>query len=73
MSEQFGLRHLANTASNLTLSSILSTLTTSIRPEDDSINIAFNQGIREAIQVVKIYQNVIQAEMRARVEEGPND
>jgi len=61
-----GLTAMATTASNLTLQSVLATLYATIKPEDTLADAKYNQGLRDAIQVVELYKIVLNAETKAR-------
>jgi hypothetical protein len=62
--EPQGLAAMAGIASNLTLTSVLSTLHTLKVQDPDEYQESYNQGIEGAIQVIKVYQNVLTAEGR---------
>jgi hypothetical protein len=57
-----GISAMASTASNLTLQSVLATLYTAKRPEDTLKDIAYNEGLQAAINVVEVYKMVLNGE-----------
>jgi hypothetical protein len=65
-----GLTAMATTASNLTLQSVLATLNSAIKPEETLADAKYNQGLRDAIQVVQLYKVVLNAENTARSKNG---
>jgi hypothetical protein len=67
MSELQGLQAMASVGSNLTLHSVLATLQTIKRPEDTAKDIAFNEGVQAAINVIEVYQLVLAKEWEAKV------
>ena len=64
ITEQNGIAAMAGVASNLTLTSVLATLQTLKVKDPDEYQESYNQGIEGAIQVIKVYQNVLTAEGR---------
>jgi hypothetical protein len=67
MSELQGLQAMASVGSNLTLQSVLSTLHTIKKPEDTARDIAFNEGVQAAINVIEVYKIVLAKEWEAKV------
>jgi hypothetical protein len=67
MSELQGLQAMASVGSNLTLHSVLATLHTTKRPEDTARDIAFNEGVHAAINVIEVYKMVLAKEWETKV------
>jgi hypothetical protein len=62
--EPQGLAAMYSIASHLTLTSVLATLHTLKVQNPDELQERYNQGVEDAIQVIKVYQNVLTAEGR---------
>jgi len=62
--EPQGLAAMASIASNLTLTSVLATLQTLKQAEQNECAEWYNKGIKDCIDVIKVYQNVLTAEGR---------
>jgi len=60
--EPQGLAAMAGIASNLTLTSVLSTLICLKQTEQNECADWYNKGINDCIDVIKVYQNVLTAE-----------
>jgi len=62
--EPQGLAAMAGIASNLTLTSVLSTLICLKQPGTGELQELYNKGVQDCIDVIKVYQDVLTAEGR---------
>lgn len=61
-----GISAMATVASNLTLNSVLSTLHTLKVQDPDELQQRYNQGVEDAINVIRVYTSVLTAEQAKR-------
>lgn len=61
-----GIASMATVASSLTLTSVLATLHTLKLQDPDELQKRYNEGIQDAISIIRTYQNVLQAEQAKR-------
>jgi hypothetical protein len=66
MEELKGISAMASVASSLTLHSVLATLHTAKRPEETARDIAYNEGVEAAINVIEVYKMVLTGEQQAK-------
>ncbi len=66
MEELKGISAMASVASSLTLHSVLATLHTAKRPEETARDIAYNEGVQAAINVIEVYKMVLSGEQQAK-------
>jgi hypothetical protein len=66
MEELKGISAMASVASSLTLHSVLATLHTAKRPEETARDIAYNEGVQAAINVIEVYKMVLTGEQQAK-------
>jgi hypothetical protein len=70
MEELKGISAMASVASNLTLHSVLATLHTAKRPEETARDIAYNEGVQAAINVIEVYKMVLNGEQQAKAKDN---
>jgi hypothetical protein len=70
MEELKGISAMASVASNLTLHSVLATLHTAKRPEETARDIAYNEGVQAAINVIEVYKMVLSGEQQAKAKDN---
>jgi type II secretory ATPase GspE/PulE/Tfp pilus assembly ATPase PilB-like protein len=73
MEELKGISAMASVASSLTLHSVLATLHTAKRPEETARDIAYNEGVQAAINVIEVYRMVLNGELTSREKEGKSN
>ena len=61
-----GISAMATVASSLTLNSVLSTLHTLKVQNPDELQERYNQGVEDAINVIRVYTSVLTAEQAKR-------
>ena len=61
-----GISAMATVASSLTLNSVLSTLHTLKVQNPDELQERYNQGVEDAINVIRVYSSVLTAERITR-------
>lgn len=61
-----GISAMATVASSLTLTSVLATLHTLKVQEPDELQERYNQGVEDAINVIRVYTSVLTAEQAKR-------
>jgi hypothetical protein len=70
MEELKGISAMASVASSLTLHSVLATLHTAKRPEETARDIAYNEGVQAAINVIEVYKMVLTSEQQAKAKDN---
>lgn len=61
-----GISAMATVASSLTLTSVLATLHTLKVQDPDELQQRYNQGVEDAINVIRVYTSVLTAEQAKR-------